>query len=93
MSIRLLLVLAVVASLAGAAFAGYRAGVNAERAAQLSVINDYKRRVGELLEDLEHEKSKRRVVVREKIRVVRQAADPTNCKNTPIPAPILEQLR
>lgn len=93
MNTRLIIAAVTVALIVASAAAGYRAGINAQLARQQKAVQKYQKRVETLLAELDAERQKRKVVVREKIRVVKETADPTGCADSDIPDAIYQQLR
>lgn len=71
----------------------YRAGLQADALKDLKVIEEHQSHVAELTEELTLEKQKIKVRYRDRIRVVKEAQDPTGCADISPPSDILLQLR
>ena len=70
----------------------YQAGREAERAQNRIAIEKEKQKQRKLLKQLEAANEKQRIVVREKIKVVRSTQDSTGCTDARVPSDILNQL-
>jgi hypothetical protein len=69
----------------------YRAGVNKERADDAAAIANYQKQVSKLIDKLDIEKAKQKVVVHEKIVKIKQAK--SICADTNIYESIFSQLQ
>ena len=74
----------------GVGWFSYKAGVNAEIASGVKVIAEYQEKERKVIKELEKAKKNREVVVREKIKIIRQVVDV--CADTDAPDSILQQL-
>lgn len=85
---------AVIAAISGLSWGGYalyQAGRNAEIAAQAAAIEGLKKDQRRLIDELATVKAKERIVIKEKIKVIREANDA--CADVAISPAILSQLR
>jgi len=73
------------------AFFSYRAGVDHEQAKDAKALIEYQKKVASLVDELEESKKKRKVVIRNKIVRIKDAN--SQCADTVIDKPILDQLR
>lgn len=80
-------------SLIGTGWYANNAGRNAEKAAQTRAIEKYKQAQAQLNEELEKERAKRKVIVREKIRTIRTAGDPSGCADVDIAPDIYQRVQ
>lgn len=71
----------------------YKAGVNSEIAAGAKIISDYQNKQRKMVEELEQAKANREIVYRDKIKIIKEAVDPSGCADTNVPDSILQQLR
>jgi len=70
----------------------YRAGVNSEIASGVKIIAEYQEKERAVIKELELAKKNREVIVREKIKIIREAVDTTGCLNADAPDSVLQQL-
>jgi len=68
----------------------YKAGVNSEIASGVKIIAEYQEKERQVIKELEKAKKNREVIVREKIKIIRQVVDV--CADTDAPDSILQQL-
>jgi len=80
------------AAIATAAFSGYRYGVMKIENRENDAVNAYRDKEAKLLQELENERKKRKVVVRERIRTVREVVDVGGCADQRVPDNILQQI-
>ena len=71
----------------------YSAGIDHERAKNANAIDKEKVVQLERIAELEKQKAKVAIVYREKIKVVREVADPTGCSDSNMPDDLFKQLR
>jgi len=71
----------------------YDMGRNAEKARNAMIIEEYRDNQKRLVERLEEANAKERIVVRERIKTVRTAVDPSGCADQRIPDSILNGLQ
>ena len=69
----------------------YKAGVNSEIAAGVKIIAEYQEKEREVVKELEKAEKKREVIIRDKIKIIRQVVD--NCADTDAHPDILLQFR
>ena len=74
----------------GVGWFSYKAGVNSEIASGVKIIAEYQEKERKVIKELEEAKKNREVVVREKIKIIRQVVDV--CADTDAPDSILQQL-
>ena len=74
----------------GVGWFSYKAGVNSEIASGVKIIAEYQEKERKVIKELEKAKKNREVVVREKIKIIRQVVDV--CADTDAPDSILQQL-
>jgi len=72
------------------AWFSYKAGVNSEIASGVKIIAEYQEKERQVIKELEKAKKNREVVVREKIKIIRQTIDV--CADTDAPDSILQQF-
>jgi len=70
----------------------YKAGVNSEIASGVKIIAEYQEKERQVIKELEKAKKNREVVVREKIKIIREAVDTTGCLNADAPDSVLQQF-
>lgn len=80
------------AAFAGTYYKGFSSGVDSEKSKSAKAIEEERERQKAVIGELESRKAEREIVYRDKIKVVRSAADDTGCADRSIPAPILERL-
>lgn len=71
----------------------YKAGVNAEKAANDKIITAYQEQQRKMVAELELAKNEREIVYDTKIKIIKEAVDPSKCKSTDAPAVILQQFK
>jgi len=71
----------------------YRAGVNSEIAAGAKVIEAYQDKQRVMVAELEQAKIQREVIYRDKVKIIKQAVDPSKCADTFAPSTILQQFK
>lgn len=69
----------------------YNAGVNKERAADAKLLAKHQKKVKTLINDLEIERAKKKVITHEKIIKIKQAK--SKCADTIVDQSILDQLQ
>jgi len=65
------------------AWFSYKAGVNSEIASGVKVIAEYQEKERQVIKELEKAKKNREVVIREKIKIIRQVVDVCASRNAP----------
>lgn len=78
---------------AGLLYGAYHAGQLAERDKVHQAVTDFRDREAKLLDDLEQARAERQIEYRDRIRVIRQAVDPTSCADQKITPAIKESLQ
>jgi hypothetical protein len=68
----------------------YKAGINKERASDALAIANYQKKVSKLIDKLDAEKAKQKVVIHEKIVKIKQVK--SECADSIISKPIFDQL-
>ena len=71
----------------------YDYGKLSEREAVTRAVEAHRAAEAKLIGELEAERKKVRIEYRERIRVVKQAADPANCIDRPLPSTLLQSLQ
>ena len=74
----------------GVGWFSYKAGVNSEIASGVKIIAEYQEKERAVIKELEKAKKNREVVVREKIKIIREVVD--NCADADVNPLILQQL-
>lgn len=94
MSVKIVAVVAVLAagSAAISFFAGKRIGIAERDAQNAELLAEYRARETELVAKQADAKEKIRIVYRDRIKVIREAAG-DECLDRPVPGDIVEQLR
>ena len=84
--------ISLVVGLATSHWFAYSAGKDKILANQAELMKERDGRIVDLQIELEEEKAKRKVIYRDKIKIIREAADPTGCADATPPADILQQF-
>jgi len=90
---KLIGIIAIVAGLVGVYYAGYRHASLGCEAKVLKATAKLRARQDELIKELEDERQKRKVVYRDRVRVVERVADPTGCIDQPPPVDVVRAIR
>ena len=78
--------------ISGIGWFSYKAGVNSEIAKGAKIISEYQEKQRKIVKELEQAKQNREVIYRDKIKIIKEAADPTSCLTTDAPNSVLQQL-
>ena len=71
---------------------GFSQGKDSERAAYVSEVSNRRVQEAKTIQALRKRQVQREVIVKEKVRVIRQAADPINCLDAAVPVSVLGVL-
>jgi len=76
----------------GVGWFSYKAGINSEIASGVKIIAKYQEKERQVIKELEKTKKALEVKTREKLKTIREVADPTGCIDIDAPDSVLQQL-
>ena len=85
------IVLGIIGLFVSSLYFAYDYGRNTERLKNATLIEQFRKKEANLMNDLETAKAKREIEYRDRIKVIKETVD--DCINRPISQPLLDSLR